>query len=185
MKAVQRQIGLVLLLSAFAAAQEVPATLRQVKVTSENSGVQIEVALSAPVKPSVLATSDPFRLVLDFANTTPASQQRVGVNVKGVRAVRYALYKASPPVTRVVVDLDQAHPYELRSEGNRVTLIVNPPVVVGVARRHVPASAASEGLLGIFRPHGPSPQVSSPDESLNRPFPPPVASSAPTAAHPD
>ena len=146
MKAVQRQIGLVLLLSSFALAQEVPATLRDVKVTSGKSGVQIEVTLSAPVRPSILATSDPFRLVMDFADTTPATQQRAGVNVMGVRAVRYALYQASPPITRVVVDLDQAHPYELRSQGDRVTLIVSAPVAAGVAQRHVPASAASGGL---------------------------------------
>lgn len=186
MTAVQRQIGLLLLVSSCAAAREGPATLRDVKVTSEKGRVQIEVVLSAPVKPSVLATSDPFRLVLDFANTTPASRRRTGVDVQGVRSVRYALYQASPPVTRVVVDLDQAHPYELQSQGNRVTLIVAPAVAAGVARRHVPASAASEGLLGVLRPHGrSSPQVPSPDESLNRPFPPPTASSAPTAAHPD
>jgi AMIN domain len=159
--------------------------LRHVTVTSENRGVLIDVELTAPVKPSVLATTDPFRLVLDFGNTIPAGQRRVGVNVKGVRAVRYALYQSSPPVTRVVVDLDQLHSYELRSEGNRVTLIVTSPVAPEVTRRHIPASAASEGLLGIFRPHGPSPQVPSADESLKRPYPPPVASSAPTAAHPD
>lgn len=185
MKAVQRQIGLVILFSSCAVAQGIPATLRDVTVIPESGGVQIEVALSAGVKPSVLATTNPFRLVLDFANTIPASRQQVGVNVQGVRAVRYALYQSSPPVTRVVVDLDQAHSYELRSDGNRVTLIVGPPVAAGVARRHVPAPAGSEGLLGILRPHGRSAPVPSSDDGLNRPYPPPVAASAPTAAHPN
>jgi hypothetical protein len=159
--------------------------VRDVTVIAEANGIRIEVALSSPVKPTVLATSNPFRLVLDFANTTPASQQRVAVNVKGVRAVRYALYQISPPITRVVADLDQECPYELRSEGNRVTLIVNPPIPSEVARRHVPASAASQGLLGIFRPHVTSAQIPSSDDGLSRPYPPPVTSSAPTAAHPD
>ena len=186
--AVQRQIGVVLLLSSCAVGQGIPATLRDVKVASGQSGVLIEIALSAPVKPSVLATSDPFRLVLDFPDTIPASQPRTDVNAMGIRAVRVALYKSSPPVTRVVVDLNQAHPYELRSEGNRVTLIVGAPVATVGTQRHIPASAASEGLLlGIIRPHrsSSSPQSPSADESSNTPYPPPVASSAPTAAHPD
>jgi len=163
--------------------QTAPISLSAVKATHTRDSVQIEVMLSAPVKPSASVTSDPARLILDFPSTTASTtQQHVVVNANGIRQVRYALYKSDPPVTRVVVDMDRPYPYEVRSDGNRVTLEVKGSTEARGGKRQVPATAASGSLLDIFRRRGPSsPQYSSGEENLKRPIP----GSAPSAAHPN
>lgn len=184
MKAVKRQLGLLVLLASHALAQGAPTTLQGVKVTRASNDVQIEFALTSSVQPSVLVTTDPSRLVLDFPNTTTnPNQQRVEVNFNGIKAVRFALYQTHPLVTRVVVDLDGAHPYQLHSIGGQLTLTVNPSVAAKAKPRRPPPAAASGGFLEIFRRRSPSsPEISS-DDNLKRPIP--SASSAPTAAHPN
>ncbi len=177
------QLGLLVLLASSALAQAAPATLDEVKAVRSGNSVQIEVALSTPVKPTVTVTSDPARLILDFPGvTTATTQQHVAVNGNGVRQVRYALYKSDPPITRVVVDLDRPYPYEVHSDGNHITLTVQGSVTARATKRQVPAAAASGGLFEIFRRRGPSsPQYSSNEEDLKRPIP----GSTPSAAHPN
>ena len=167
MKTVQRQLGWLVLMASYAATQTVPATLQDVKVARANNDVQVEFALSAPVQPTVLVTSDPFRLVLDFPNTTTKpNQQRVDVNFNGIKTVRFTLNKADPPVARVVIDLDCAHPYEVSGSGTRLRLTVGPPVAARATQRRPPAPAASGGLFEIFlRGLAPSPQVAHPNRA--------------------
>jgi hypothetical protein len=186
MKAVQVQLGLFLLTAACAAAQARPATLRGLKVTHDNRGVAVEITLSAPISPSVLVTRDPHRLVLDFPNTTTANQRRVEVNSNDVRAVRYALHSADPLVTRVVVELEREHPYELHSDDNRVTLNVSSPVATKASRRRGPPAAGSWGIIGIFRRRWPESRPVYASEDNSKPSSSTrVPSSATSAAHPN
>ena len=139
--------------------------------------VQIEMVVSAPVKPMVLVTDHPHRLVLDFPNTLPNRnlQQRVEINFSGIRSVRTALYKASPSVTRVVVDLDQAHLYNLRSEGNQVILNISAQPASRVAQHEVPGAAASGSLTGIFRRRARLSSETKAENDVKRPVPLPPA----------
>src|SRR5437660_532616 len=118
------QVNLFLLLvSAVAAASDSNAAeIRKVQVKGSVDRIQIEVTLTASVIPSVILATRPDRLVLQLPNTaSPAKQQRAAVNQNGVKAIRVGLNCADPPVTRVVVDLDRAHPFELGRTGNTVT----------------------------------------------------------------
>lgn len=193
MKAVLRQFGWLLLAVFHAVAQTTPATLRDVKVTQTDKGVQVDVSLSSPVQPTVLVTHSPERLVLDFPNTTAsAKQQRIEVNQNGIRAVRYGLNSSRPAITRVVIDLDRARPYQVHNNGTTVALTVAQPVSTQ-ARRVVPPAAASGGLMEIFRHRETSsPRAPDPDQALKRPLPwtktngsTTTASTAPSAAHPN
>jgi hypothetical protein len=183
--------------------------VQRLKVVRGSGDVRVEVTLSATIGVSANVTSakNPDRLVLDLGNTlSGARQQQVVVNYKGVHRVRLGLNSTTPPVTRVVVDLDQAHPYVLRSEGNLVLLIVgaasNPIAGRGQGAQ---AAGASGGLVGIFRRRPAAPPMETGSESATGlPAPPPAgapidfpeeqvdnaaspsasSSSHPTASHP-
>jgi len=74
-------------------------------------------------------------------------------------------------VTRVVLDLDQQHPYTLSAAGNSVILTVGPPEKARAVSRGAPVAATSGNLIGIFqKKHGTAPPVA--DNSLETPFEP-------------
>ncbi len=192
MKAAGIHLGFLVVMACYGLAQETPAKLQAVKVTRAGEDFQIEFSLSRPVKPTVLVTSDPNRLVLDFSNTTTSAvPQRIDVSANGIRAVRFSQYKASPAVARVVVDLDRVLPYVLNTDNGQISLTVKPSAVARARQRQVPAAAASGGFFEVFKRRGQSsPQVSNEDD-LKRPIPgttskmSTTASSAPSAAHPN
>src|SRR5262249_14066394 len=98
------------------------------------SGVKIDVTLSAPVVPSVTMATNPDRLVLELPNmTTDSKQHSIAVNRSGVDRIRIGKNQTSPPVTRVVVDLKEMHPYGLATSGNTITLTVLPAEQTAVA----------------------------------------------------
>jgi hypothetical protein len=151
MTVVQKQAALLLLLVSLAGAQNTrPASLQSVKVTHAGRDVRIEVSLTAVVTPSVVTAIHPDRLVLELPHTTvSAKQQPIPVYSDGVRVVRFGLHQADPAITRVVVELDQAQPYALETNGTHVILTVSPEVV---ANHHVaPAAAAAGGFIAVFR----------------------------------
>lgn len=206
----RRQYGVLLLLASCALAQRAapgPVNVQSQRITRDSTNVRVEITLTGPANGSVTLAKNPERLVLDLPNALAGTKRQVDVNYKGVRRVRLALNSAFPPVTRVVVDLDQVHPYVLRSEGNRVLLMVG-PAANGIAStgQGARAAGASGGLTGIFKRRPVLPAMETGDDAATGlPTPPPpgapikfpneqegtVASSGastssyPTAAHPD
>jgi hypothetical protein len=152
MTAVHHHLGTIALLLSCAAGQTTAGTARVENVTTSRAGVdlRIEITLSAPVKPAVETAEHPNRILLDFPETTCTAETReVSVNANGVRRVRTGQHSASPLITRVVLDLDQVHPYVVTAEGNRVILTVAP---AGKSRSQgAPVAATSGNLIGVFR----------------------------------
>jgi len=112
---------------ALPAAADPAAEIQEVHVAPKGDQETIDVRLSSSVKPAVIIAKNPDRLVLQFSNTaTPTRQQVALVDQNGVKDVRIGLNKADPPVTRVVVDLNRAHPYAVAVDGNTVRLTVMP-----------------------------------------------------------
>jgi hypothetical protein len=106
-----------------------PASIELVRVVPSGDKLKIEVQLSGMVNPRVLIANNPDRLVLELPNTNAkARQQHIVVNQQGVKDLRIGLTSADPMITRVVVDLDCAHPYGLSTDGNTIALTVLPPV---------------------------------------------------------
>ncbi len=154
MMVVQKQFATLLLLVSLAGAQSAGvASLQDVQVTHAGKDVRIEITLNAPVKASVITAIHPDRLVLELPNTTITEQQHIPVYFDGVRVVRYALHQISPAVTRVVVELDQAQPYALETNGTRIVLTISPELDAraNAHRSGAPAAAASGGFIGVFR----------------------------------
>lgn len=141
-----------MLLLSCAAGQTVAGTARVQNVTTSRAGVdlRIEITLSAPVKPAVETAEHPNRILLDFPETTCTAETRqVSVNANGVRRVRTGQHSTAPLITRVVLDLDQVHPYVVTTEGNRVILTVAP--VEKAHSQGAPVAATSGNVIGVFR----------------------------------
>ena len=171
-----------MLLVSAAAAQQNPAgsaTVQGVTVARDSSGLRVEVTLSTPVQPSIETAVNPDRILLDFPGTVTNGNTQKEVNVDGVRRLRIGQHSAAPPVTRVVLDLDQAHSYTLEAEGNRIVVTVGLALSASRGRSPAPASPTSLGLSGIFRRKTDAPQSSAADQS---PSFPPDASTPSTAS---
>jgi hypothetical protein len=167
MTAVQKHLAIALLLVSYGIAQSTggTATVQNVTATREGNSVRVEVTLSSPVQPSIETAVDPDRILLDFPGTITSGNSKKEVNKEGVRRVRTAQHSTIPPVTRVVLDLDQAHPYTTKVEGNRVILMVGPALSANSNRSSGPAPPVSLGLSGIFRRKPASPQATTAQES--------------------
>jgi hypothetical protein len=174
MPAMLKQFGVCLLLAACAAAQNRSAgvaTVEDLQVVHEGNDVRVEIMLSNPVRPAVMTANNPERLILELPDTLSAARQRrILVNYLGVRSVRIGLNNAVPPITRLIVDLDQAHPYNLRSDGKRVLLTVSPALK---QRQGAPVAGASGGLIGAFRRRQNAPAPGSPNDSVSTVLSPP------------
>ena len=118
MTAVQKHLGTITMLLSCAAAQNTgrTATVQSVATAREGSDVRVEITLSSPVEPAIETAVHPDRILLDFPDTTcNDNTKNVAVNANGVRRVRTGQHSTSPFITRVVLDLDQAHPYILKT----------------------------------------------------------------------
>lgn len=157
----------------------VQSIVQNIAIARVGADLRVEVTLSSPVKASVETAIHPDRILLDLPNTTCVDSPQKTVNTNGVLRVRAALHSADPPVTRVVLDLDQAHPYSLKTEGNRIVLIVSPAVSSREVRPSAPAAATSGTLIGIFRrKQGTLPPVTEDLSSIPLPTPPPPTQAA-------
>ena len=160
MKAIRKHLVLCTLFVSGAIAQTTPrpAALQNVTVGRDAHGLRVEVTLSAPVQPSIKATVNPNRILLDLPATTSNGQFQKEVNSDGVRKIYAELHGAVPPIARIVIDLDQAHPYTMNVEGNRIIVTVGPAPSADAAHSTAPARPVKLGLSGIFRRQSPSPQ---------------------------
>src|SRR5579871_2913418 len=126
MTAVQKHLGITMLLLSYATAQtSAPVMVQKVSTTREGTNLRVEIVLSSPVKPTVETAANPSRILLDLPDTACNSDAKnVPVHMNGVRQVRTAQHSTTPFITRVVLDLDRVHPYVVTTEGNKIILKV-------------------------------------------------------------
>jgi len=161
-----------MLLLSCAAAQTKSATttVQSVKVVRDQAGLRVEVTLSSPVQPSIETAVNPDRILVDFPGALATANTQEEVNTGGVSRVRTSQHSAVPPVTRVVLDLDQAHSYAMKAEGNRIIVKVGPALLsTNRSRSTAPASPVSLGLIGSLRRKPAAPQSPTADQSLSTP----------------
>ena len=182
MMAMRVQLGFWLLGVSYAVAQTLaPANVQKLQVVNAGDDVRIELTLSTSIKPSVVVATKPDRLVLELPNTSSDGKQKhVAVHRLGIRDVRIGLHQSDPPITHLVVDLDESVPYRLLTEENRITLIISPGSV-SRSKHMSPARAVSGGLTGIFRSGSkPLPPNSNSNDSAD--LPSAASTSSPTSA---
>jgi hypothetical protein len=186
MKAIRKHLAIWVVLVSCAAAQSKggTATVRKVTVARDGGGLHVEVTLSAPVQPSIETATNPDRILLDFPGTITNGNTHKDVNKDGVRRIRTGQHSAAPPVTRVVLDLDQAHPYMMKAEGNRVIVTVGPALNASGGRVTAPAPPVSLGISGIFRRKPAAAQSPTADQSASLPLDSAPATASVSGPHP-
>ena len=105
------------------AASNPPALIRDVHVAADGDKVSVEVELTEYVTPTLTFAKNPDRLIADFPNVSPKQfVQHISVGKNGVARVRIGLNRSSPPITRVVVDLDSPRPFAVETSDRTVRL---------------------------------------------------------------
>jgi TPR repeat protein len=123
-----------------------PAIIKSVDVSLQPHSIAISIAVSAPFVPQGVRLTAPDRLVFDFPGyELSGASRRIEVNRGSVKAARLSLFQVRPPVTRIVVDLNQPAEFEIKTEGNQ-TVIDIPFAQTGSIPTNSthPASAAKE-----------------------------------------
>ena len=124
--------------------------------------VQVELELSEPLaaEPLNFTIDNPARVALDFPSTTlalPVKTQTVGVGkVESVTAVE------AEGRTRVVMNLVQVVPYSVKTEGNRVKVVLEGtpaditagarPTIAGAAPMAAPAASSAPTAGSVTMP---------------------------------
>jgi hypothetical protein len=180
MTSVQKQFAIAMLMVSGAVAQNTgrPATVQSVKSARAGTDLRLEIDLSSPVTPSVETAENPTRILLDFPETiVGARMQDISIHTNGVRQVRIKQHSIAPPVTRIVLDLDQSVPYVVTAEGNRIVLTVETVEKSHAPSHGAPVAATSGNLIAVFRKrkNNSAPVADTPDDTP-LPAPPPALS---------
>jgi TPR repeat protein len=100
-------------------------TISRINVATDQQGLSIEILANSPVIPDTERLEHPDRLVFDFPGfSLQGPPQHITVNKGPVSAVRASLFQASPPLTRIVIDLKEPTSVELQPFENKVVLRV-------------------------------------------------------------
>jgi hypothetical protein len=110
-----------------AASAQSATTIRTVSVVNANpaSGkdvdLELQITASQAVTPQAQIVVSPYRLVIDFPNSSPGADLRnLLVNRGDVKGIRVGLFSKNPPVTRVVLDLKAPIVYQISASGGNV-----------------------------------------------------------------
>jgi type IV pilus assembly protein PilQ len=132
------------------------AVLEDVEFASlPGNQVEIDLVFSGSVpKPEDFATENPARIAIDFPGVSSGLERKsmpIGLGV----AHSLVAIEASDR-TRVVINLNDSVPYAVRTQGNRVTVALNPdrPAPVPRAASRLPASAGPARAAGRPGPRG-------------------------------
>src|ERR1700690_2959783 len=178
MKAVRTNFAIAMLFLSYAAAQNSAgtATVQSITYARQGTDLRIELTLSSPVIPAAETAVHPDRILLDLPGAICTDRiKTVEIGSNGVRRVRTAQHSTDPIITRVVLYLDQAHPYTVKSAGNRIIVTVSSAVVA--VRSGAPVAAKSASWTGIFRRQSRTPEVSA-EENAPKPASEPPAATA-------
>jgi hypothetical protein len=105
-------------------AQSLPS-IRQVHVLHTPGQVEIEIEASDRIVPQANLLKGPDRLLIDFVNARPGPELRnQAVDRPEVKSVRVGLFSSNPPVTRIVLDLNGAQPYQVFPSGRTIIVKV-------------------------------------------------------------
>ncbi len=144
-----RQLAAFLLLVPLAAAQQpkaIPAEVTGVIISAQQgTEIRIELSVSASVSEAQVVATYPDSLILDIPGAVYRGlPRRLPVNAAGIRAVRVWMQSEDPPLTRVVVEIDQNEEYLVSSDQKGIVLRVG-PVLEGVANSTVPHTTEVSG----------------------------------------
>src|SRR5438270_1579969 len=117
------KIGTLLLLAGAASAQVGHQNVVQKISLGTSNPFQLQVQTNVPVTPQAQIISDPERLVIDIPNSLPGPGLRdQSIHRDEVSRIRVGLFSSTPPVTRIVLDLNAPQWYRIEPVGSGFTV---------------------------------------------------------------
>jgi type IV pilus assembly protein PilQ len=121
--------------------------LQRVNVVRGAHEVRVEISAHGAVAPKVSTADSPARLIVDLPATSMVTgPSHIAVGSAGVKAVRFAMDGHNPPTTRVVVDLEQACPYEVKTAADGgIVVTLHEPEMLNTAGAALSQPVAATG----------------------------------------
>lgn len=134
-------------------------SIGKIGVTPRADGLTIAIAVTTPVKPEATLLHNPDRLVIDFPGCDlTAPTRHIPVNSGPVKGLRLSQFSLSPPVTRVVVDLDARPDFQLKPAENGIVAVeINFPKAQSSSPAPARAPAIAEKNHAAPMPPAPKP----------------------------
>ena len=131
---------------------QIPIAVQGITVIGSEQGIGVQITANGPMATQAQMLRDPDRLIIDFPGAVPGTGLRsLRLSHGEIKAVRTALWRSNPPVTRVVIDLDEPTTYRLITAGKSLN------VILGADLRPIASNVVSEPiqqhLPGISKSH--------------------------------
>ena len=136
--------------------------LRHVGIASDGAGRPVvTLSGSGPLAYTTLELENPQRLVIDLSRTVSRLDRgQVSFDQGGVLRVRAGQFRRSPePVSRVVVDLDGPHAYNIESTANGLTIAFGAKTEPSAAKATTPTAKPEVAAKPVPTPAETAPDI--------------------------